>query len=563
MQKISSQAMRLLRMVSAALSVCFILLLLVMSGISTCTIRGDYHETTFFISAPLLPKICLLALFILALRFLRIRPLQDLLARLNSDERFLEKVRRRCTLILFFAAAFWVCVTQPTVISDQSEIQTAAEQINYHDYSCTMPGGYLSRHQHQIGIVLTAALIQRFVGRDNFLFFQLMNAVMAALTFYYMSRLAQRMRLSGTVQIGILVLGLLFFPYLFYSTFIYATIPSLLLSFAAFDLAARHEAVPGFKTAVLSALSMGFAIFLKQNALIFFIALFIYTVITAWQKRSLMHFLLPVFLVITTISALQLPKPILEGITKTKLTGGITPYAYITMGVQDGDRAPGWYNMYVNTSYGESEYNTELQKEIVLRDLAERLSYFRDNPSDALRFFLQKIASEWNNSTFEAFWINEVRGSTIRPATWVNRISRPTGVDFIIRFLNPLQFLILALALTGLLDRSTDHPNLFYLPLLTFVGGFVFHAVWEAKCQYTLPYFIMLFPYAAYGISVLRKAVCSPVKFFSGLSVGRKACLAVLLFLFVFAAILIARSGILTTDNEAYAAYLSEVRSAK
>lgn len=35
---------------------------------------------------------------------------------------------------------------------------------------------------------------------------------------------------------------------------------------------------------------------------------------------------------------------------------------------------------------------------------------------------------------------------------------------------------------------------------LIFIGGFVFHIFWEGKGQYTIPYFVLLFPYAVMGL---------------------------------------------------------------
>ena len=34
---------------------------------------------------------------------------------------------------------------------------------------------------------------------------------------------------------------------------------------------------------------------------------------------------------------------------------------------------------------------------------------------------------------------------------------------------------------------------------MIFIGGFVFHMFWEAKCQYTISYFVLLIPFAAAG----------------------------------------------------------------
>ena len=37
------------------------------------------------------------------------------------------------------------------------------------------------------------------------------------------------------------------------------------------------------------------------------------------------------------------------------------------------------------------------------------------------------------------------------------------------------------------------------LPGIVFIGGFLFHLVWEAKGQYSVVYFMLLLPYAYLG----------------------------------------------------------------
>ena len=34
---------------------------------------------------------------------------------------------------------------------------------------------------------------------------------------------------------------------------------------------------------------------------------------------------------------------------------------------------------------------------------------------------------------------------------------------------------------------------------IVFIGGFIFHLIWEAKCQYTITYFVLLIPYFVIG----------------------------------------------------------------
>lgn len=43
--------------------------------------------------------------------------------------------------------------------------------------------------------------------------------------------------------------------------------------------------------------------------------------------------------------------------------------------------------------------------------------------------------------------------------------------------------------------------------LITIIGGFLFHMLWEAKGRYILPYFVMMLPMAAVGLSGLSARV--------------------------------------------------------
>ena len=46
-----------------------------------------------------------------------------------------------------------------------------------------------------------------------------------------------------------------------------------------------------------------------------------------------------------------------------------------------------------------------------------------------------------------------------------------------------------------------------WLPATAFIGGFLFHMLWEAKGQYTFTYFILLIPYAAIALKNIVKKI--------------------------------------------------------
>ncbi|MBQ9008309.1 MAG: hypothetical protein IJ088_03135 [Clostridia bacterium] len=547
---------RLITGITTVLSGCFLLFLAAASLVSTCTIRGDYLETTFFISSSVLPKIFLLCLCTFLLCVPRIRKFL-----LSEDITHPSHHRMILITVLFILSACWALFTQPTVISDQAEIQLAAEQLNYGDFSCIREGGYLARHHHQLGAILVSALVQRIAGRDNYLVYQLINALLCALSYLCL------MRLSSSDGLGLkkpsLLFGaaLLFFPFLLYSTFVYATIPAFFLSLLSFERILAYEKSPSLTTAAVAGLSMALAIFLKQNSLIFLIAAVVFSLLRV-LRSGVSRLLLPVSLILFSALFMVLPKVLFERVTGHSIPDGISPLCYLTMGVQDSDRAPGWYNSYVNSVYGESGTAPEIQKDTALRDYSERLRYFRAHPQDAVRFFVQKTASQWNNPTFESLWINQVRGSNIRPADWIRRLVRPTGADFLTKILNPIQFLLLFLAFLSLFRMPENALSTTFLLLVTFVGGFLFHSFWEAKCQYTLPYMVLLLPFSVRGLETAAALVASPRNFLHSLSGTGRFLLLFSLILLPVLALWLSHSGFLTCDNAAYAEYLRQVRAA-
>ncbi len=75
------------------------------------------------------------------------------------------------------------------------------------------------------------------------------------------------------------------------------------------------------------------------------------------------------------------------------------------------------------------------------------------------------------------------------------------GQNFFSKILNLLQFMVLMGSLLFCVFDTSRIKNGWIMLQTIFVGGFLFHVFWEAKCQYTLPYFILLIPIAIKGYS--------------------------------------------------------------
>ena len=57
------------------------------------------------------------------------------------------------------------------------------------------------------------------------------------------------------------------------------------------------------------------------------------------------------------------------------------------MGMENGPKAPGWYNKTMFKSYKKAKYNSEETAELSKKNITQRLDYFKDNPNKALVFY--------------------------------------------------------------------------------------------------------------------------------------------------------------------------------
>ena len=83
---------------------------------------------------------------------------------------------------------------------------------------------------------------------------------------------------------------------------------------------------------------------------------------------------------------------------------------WLEMGLQDGSRAPGWFNNYNVYIYLDNHEDPELTQAAVERDLAMTVQYFLEHPDYTADFFEKKIQSVWAEPTFQSLWIQEVKG---------------------------------------------------------------------------------------------------------------------------------------------------------
>lgn len=467
------------------------------SAKATCLV--DSNEKTYFLKDNLLFHALFCAAFlIITILIGRASFFRDLFKDKNKST--LTRVKAVLLTVIFLMAAGFSYLSSLSPVADQAFVQLATYGLHSSNYSYLMEGGYIHTYPNQMGLMLFSYVFFSIFGFGNFLAFQIMNALFLVLFYKRLSDITGFIyEENAAPQLMVLIFGVLFYPLHIYCTFVYGTIPGLALSVSAIYHALRFEKDRSIKNCILSALSILAAMLFKSNYLIFFIAIFIYIIVAAIRcKKSILPVLPALFIVAFLIQA-RVPALIVRQMTGIDVGEGASSYSWIAMSLQDSELAEGWYNGFNVNSYEQSGYDPELNKQMATDAIKERLEYFSKNPHDCLEFFSRKLTSEWNDPSYEALWI-------IRPVKTGFRCNNPirsllTYNNYFLQigFLNGLQFFILLGCLLFLVFKNKKTGNCFEILVLTIIGGFLFHIMWEAKSQYTLPYFVLMLPMSAIG----------------------------------------------------------------
>lgn len=298
----------------------------------------------------------------------------------------------------------------------------------------------------------------------------------------------------------ILLLLLLFVPYSMYITFIYGNLIGFTLSSLAILLQAKYFKSEKIWYILLMSVCMYAAIFLKQNYSITLIAMIILFIVQMIFKKKIKYLLPVTLLILSYILVNPTTDFLMRSVTGLETSTGTPSQSYIAMGMQEGDCAPGWINNYNIRVYQYNDFNTEKAKQASNENIKQSLNNFKNNPNYALKFYSQKIASQWNNPTFQCIWINQGR----KPESEYSNIEKSVLCDGVLskvitQYSNILQTIILFGTMLFVIIDFKKIKLIELIFAIIFIGGFIFHIIWEAKCQYTLPYFVLIIPYSVIG----------------------------------------------------------------
>lgn len=425
-----------------------------------------------------------------------------------------DKIFGRCKFFLIITilvlSCLWVLSTQFKPGVDEYAVQQAVEEVLEGNYESFAPLAYMDEYPNNWGFFLFSYIVARIFGKMNYIVIQLIIAVTIALAFKALSEIAELFEIGRAGQLLVLLVGVLFTPFTFYSMMVYGNLPGVAFALIAVKYEIKYLKDGGkIYHAVISGVSIAVGVAFKSNMQIYFLAMIFTAVIyvfKSWKKAlALVLILIAAYAVQSVGIAL-----IIRSMTGCALDKPITSLAWVAMGLQDGDLAPGWWNNYSVKTYFECGGDAVKHSAVVKSSISDSLSNFISNPDYAVEFFTKKILSTWANPTFQCY-ATVRNGTYLAVPKWMLEMLSYSSQKSMTEYLDVIAFLVYFGSLLYVLTEDFKRTDKLILPM-TFVGGFLFYLVWEAKARYGLMFFIVLIPCAVKGFSRTAALITEKIK---------------------------------------------------
>ncbi len=426
---------------------------------------------------------------------------------------------------IFAYCMMLVLSIRPIPVTDSMTLNKIINQFMDGDYSSlTDGGGYLFLWPYQLGYVAFGQIMCTIFGKDNFFAWDMCQLISILATIYFLHRMTWEI-FNDKIVCGImdvLSAGCLFFYN--YVTYVYGDILSMGPQTLALYLTLLYIK-RGKKRYILgAAVSIAFAVMLKNNAQIALIAMSMMIIGSAFKsgedfdrKQLLGGLTERLIMVLILVLAVKGQGFVVNSYYKN-LTGlsdlpkGCPMESYIAMGLQESELEDGWFNGYHYTIYGAfNGFSREEAKRLAVENIKETLSDFARRPLHAGRFLLRKFTTQWADSVcISTHNLDLVSRHVENQPKLCDFLVFGTGSTILIWIMNvfmPVCYIGVAIYLFGILRGRKVSTSEMLLLILIF-GGIVFHEFWEGSSRYTMRYYIYYLPFGAYGLKVLLGYIC-------------------------------------------------------
>ena len=401
-------------------------------------------------------------------------------------------------IFVIAASILWVRVSHTYPEADQKAVSWVAYLLTQNNFLFFEPEKYMQIYPNQLGLMAILEVLYRLTGGENWDAFRYLTALANGAVVYLLYKITNRQFHSRKADCLVLIGSACCVQIIFYTTFLYGIMLGLAFALGAFYALLIFLEKGRIGSAVLSGILIGISILVKNNYSIFLTAMVILLLWKALEQKS-WRFLIGILILLLASAGLSRGLTALyEQRSGMEIGSGMPKTLWIAMGMQEGERAEGWYNEFNYNTFLETGCDAEESDAIARASIADSLVRFKNDPAYALNFYYKKTVSQWNEPTCEALWVNQFHSGEF---SWiVQSIYDGKLYTVLEEYMNLFQSLVYAAVLYALWRCRKDWTmEQLFLPLVI-LGGFSFHTLWEAKSQYIFPYFVCLLPWAAAGL---------------------------------------------------------------
>lgn len=423
-----------------------------------------------------------------------------------------KKIRKRLLIITFsiyiIVNIAWIIIVRPAIVGDQIHVCNIAQTIYRNNLEEFLPNTtyagiplseYIQAYHQQISLAFVFSIFFRIIHFDGIGVLRVLNVIGNIAIIIALYKITKQLsKKYKTNNIMLFTLTFTFISLTMLSTFIYGDTPSLALCLFSVYFMMRYTENKEVKYPIYASLCTMIAYMMRMNSLIFIIATVIYLLLNLFKEictiKNWKKHILSLLIIIAYVCISIFPTTLIENYYLNKFNlekdKGYPTISYILMAMEESWRGNGWYNEDIGEkALRELDGVNEEYKERI----KERLNYFAKNPTYAIDFYTKKISSMWAENTYSA-----VRSNLTKENDPMEKVTKP------LEMYQKVLLIITCIISIIILIQNRKNISLDILFLLTiFIGGFVFHILWEAKSRYIIPYIIILTPIAS--IAVLSK----------------------------------------------------------
>lgn len=379
------------------------------------------------------------------------------------------------------------CKSELINYDDSYNVFKAALEIARNNYDSVGYRTYINVYPNNLGLMTYFLMHIKVFGELNALLsIRIMNLLFVLIGYIFLYRITNLLFCNNITRLVFSILVLINGQFVYFSTLIYGNAVSYSLAIVSIFYLIKYIKKRETISLFLCVLSISFSITIKLNSLIVLIAECIYLLIdfiknkTAISTIAILLLIICQFLGTTGIQKYWGNKVEID-YSQSKLP----TICWIANGINYDSRNPGRYTNQFEVYHMANDLVPEYTAIEAKRFINDAINYFKENPKAGIEFYAKKFLVSFANPTYECLDEENVVLETI----WDASSS------------------IVAIGLVIFLIKDYKKMELNQLiGLVVIIGGFLFHAFWETKAIYCYQYYLFLLPYAACGLSNIKRS---------------------------------------------------------